>query len=245
MSYTAGVKLQVLLLLLIVPAAVSAQASAKDQSMFSQDALSIWSSGEVTIPSPDGTKEIVIKRPDGADTEETHTVTVRAGGHVFKTKMGALVNAEMGRSKDSKAFFLTYSDGGMVGTYHVKVVYVTRSGILSIEPVPNGRRLAKPKCFDPETPNVGAIGWIGAGSNQIAIAVQVPPHSSCASMGTFKAFLIQLPSGMVMASYDQIEAKRKFSDKIGSILRYADDDCVRDPQRCIPCGMRGGKCNRP
>ncbi len=160
-----------------------------DRSMFSHGAVSIWSSGDVTIPSPDGRKEIVVKPPEWPDAEETHTVLVRAAGHAYRTRIGALVNAEAAWSPDSTAFFVTYSDGGMVGTYHVMVVYVTNSGLRVVEPVPNGRRLFKPTCFDPEVPNVGAIGWVGQDSDRLAIAVQVPPHSSCASMGTFKAFV--------------------------------------------------------
>ncbi len=89
-------------------------------------------------------------------------------------KIGALVNAEAAWSPDSRAFFVTYSDAGMVRTYHVRVVYVTEAGIRVIEPVPNGRRLFRPTCFDPEYPNVVAIGWLGHGSDRLAIAVEVP-----------------------------------------------------------------------
>jgi len=195
-----------------------------------------------TVPSPDGKKAIVIKPPENPSSYETHTVLIRSGRHVYRTRIGALVNAEVAWSPDSKAFFVTYSDGGNVGTYHVRVVYVTDSGIRAIEPLPNGRRLFKPICFDPENPNVGAIGWIGNGSDQLAIAVEVPPHSSCASMGTFKAFVIQLPTGNVVSTYGQIEAKRSFSKLIGSELRGADDTCVEEPRSCVPCGMKGVEC---
>lgn len=212
--------------------------------MYSRAATSIWSSGDITIPSPDGTKSVVVKPPENPAGEETHTVLVRTGRHIFRTKIGALVNAEAAWAPDSKAFFVTYSDGGNVGTYHVRVVYVTDSGVRAIEPVPNGRRLFKPTCVDPEIPNVGAIGWVGNGSDQLAIAVAVPPHSSCASMGTFKAYVIQLPTGKVVSQYDQVEAKRSFSNLIGSELRDADDACIEQPQSCIPCGMKGGKCGR-
>lgn len=212
--------------------------------MFSRSADPIWASGDVTIPSPDGTKLIVVKHPERPESEETHTVLVRVGGHTYRTKIGALVNAEARWSQDSKAFFVTYSDGGMVGTYHVRVAYVAASGLQIIEPVPNGRKLFKPVCFDPEVPNVGAIDWVGQDSSQIAIAVQVPPHSSCASMGTFKAFVLSMPSGKVISELGQVEAKKQFSEKIGSMLSHADDACAMKPQTCIPCGMKGGSCSR-
>jgi hypothetical protein len=185
----------------------------------------------------------VIKRPENPSSDETRTVLVRVGRHVFRTNIGALVNAEVAWSPDSKAFFVTYSDGGNVGTYHVRIVYVMESGIRAIEPLPNGRLLFKPRCFAAENPNVGAIGWIGNCSDQLAIAVEVPPHSSCASMGTFKAYVIQLPAGNVVSTYGQIEAKRSFSNLIGSELRDADDTCVEKPHSCVPCGMKDGDCD--
>jgi hypothetical protein len=37
-------------------------------------------------------------------------------------------------------------------------------------------------------------------------------------MGTFEAFVIQLPSGRVVSKYGQMEAKRSFSSLIGSEL---------------------------
>lgn len=231
----------ILALLLATP--VWPQTNSIADSMYSRSAVSIWSSGNITIPSPDGKKAIEVRKSKDSTTEETHTIQIRAGGHVYRTKIGALVNAEAAWAPDSKAFFITYSDGGMVGTYHVRVVYVSNSGIRVIEPVPNGRHLFKPICFDPEIPNVGAIGWIGRGSSRLAIAVEVPGHTSCASMGTFKAYVIQLPNGMVVSKYGQIEAKRVFSDQIGSMLVQSDDECIRDPQSCIPCGMKGGHCN--
>lgn len=153
-----------------------------------------------------------------------------------------MINAEAAWAPDSKALFVTYSDAGNIGRYHVLVVYVTDVGIHVIEPVPDGSSLFEPTCFDPELPNVGAIGWIGNGSDRLAIAVEVPPHSSCASMGTFKAYVIQLPSGRVVSKYGQIEAKRTFSKLIGNELRGAENECIEKPQSCIPCGMKGGYC---
>lgn len=232
----------VLLLGFLIAVPAFSQPNTDDDPMYSRSATSIWASGDITIPAPDGKRAIVVKPAVDANGEETHIVFVRAGGHDSRTKLGALVLAEVAWAPDSNAFFVTYSDGGGVGTYHVEVVYVSENGIHVVEPVPNGRRLLKPTCFDPEMPNVGAIGWIGNGSDRLAIAVEVPPHSSCASMGTFKAFVIQLPDGKVISKYGQVEAKRTFSKLIGSELKNAEDSCVEKPQSCIPCGMKGGNC---
>jgi hypothetical protein len=132
----------------------------------------------------------------------------------------------------------TYSDGGLVGTYHTKIFYLTASGLRIIEPIANGRTLFPPRCFsEEEYPNVGGVKWIGKGSSRLLIAVQVPPHSSCASMGTFKLFQINLPKGTVVSSYDQLAAKRLFSDALGEELRAADDNCTRAPKSFVPHGL--------
>jgi hypothetical protein len=214
---------------------ISIQVCVWSQALYSRAATPIGKPG--TIPAPDGKRSIVIKTVEGLPA-----ILIRTGSHVYSPSIPPLINAEAAWAPDSRAFFVTYSDAGNVGRYHVLVVYVTDVGIQVIEPVPDGSSLFRPTCFDPELPNVGAIGWIGNGSDRLAIAVEVPPHSSCASMGTFKAYVIQLPSARVVSTYGQIEAKRAFSKLIGGELRGAEDECVEKPQSCIPCGMKGGDC---
>ena len=226
------------ILLLFVPSIMVAQPASINMGIYSRSAVSVWSSGEITLPSPDGKSVIFVRPPRNPDSDETHHVTVHSNGHVFKTEIGSMVNAEVAWSPDSKVFFITYSDGGNVGTYHVKIVYVTGSGLRVVEPIINGRKLFAPKCFDPEIPNIGAIKWVGSNSERLLIAIEVPGHSSCASMGTFRAFEIILPSGKVVRQYDQITAKKLFAVDLGEELSSADDDCIRKPQMCIPPGLK-------
>jgi hypothetical protein len=187
------------------------------------------------IPSPDGNNAIRITRATNPDGD--HQVVVKAYSREYKTEIGSLVNAEVAWSPDSKAFFVTYSDGGNVGTYHVKVFYVTKSGLRIIEPVVSGRKLFAPTCFDPESPNVAAIKWTGLDSSRLLIALLVPNHSSCASMATFRAFEIMLPDGRVIDRFGQIAAKKLFQADLGPWLRDADDACIRRPADCVPPGL--------
>lgn len=202
--------------------------------IWSHSAVSIWGGDAGTIPSPDGKKAIVIRPPQNPDSDETHTVTVTANGREYRIEIGAWVNAEAAWSPDSKAFFITYSDGGNVGTYHVKIIYVEPKGLRIAEPVPNGRKLFVPTCFDPERPNVGAIKWMGNDASRLLIAVEVPPHSSCAGMGTFKTFEIAVPDGSVLATYGQLQAKKLFGDALDVELVGADDVCIQKPEECVP-----------
>ena len=212
--------------------------SAGRTGVWSRSATWIWAVDKpLTIVSPDGTKSIIVQPIHNPQSEATTAVTVAANGHTYKTSIGSWVNAELAWSPDSQAFFVTYSDGGNVGTYHVKVFYVSDSGLRIVEPVPNGRTLFKPTCFDPEWPNVAAIKWLENDSSRLLVAAQVPPHSSCASMGTFRAFEISLPEGAIVSRYGQIEAKSSFGSDMGKMLQNASDDCVRHPQTCIPNGL--------
>ncbi len=205
--------------------------------IFSRRATLLWGAKDGTVvTSPDGSKKVKILAPDPKDADGYARILVASNGQIYQTQVGSWVNAEMGWAPDSKAFFVTYSDGGSVGRYHVKIVYVTESGLRISEPLPDGRKLFQPHCFDAEYPNVGAIKWTGP--LQLLIAVEVPPHSSCASMGTFRAFKIELPSGNVDARYGQLAAKKLFEHDIGAELRGSNDKCVIKPQECIPPGLK-------
>jgi len=204
---------------------------------FSRSAIPIWSGGARAILSPDGTKAILVRPPKIPDSDENHDVVVRAYGREYQTKIGALVNAEVAWAPDSSAFFVTYSDGGNIGTYHVTVFRITASGLTVTEPIPDGRTLFVPNCADPESPNIGAVRWMGRGSRRLLVAVEVPPHSSCADMGTFRVFEIELPGARVVNQRNQLEAKKLLRKHLGEELLNADDGCITRPGTCVPHGV--------
>jgi hypothetical protein len=154
-------------------------------------------------------------------------------GKRYSLPFGTYTSAEVLWSPDSLAFFVTYSDAGAVGTYHVLVYAIDDDGPHRSEPISNGRKLFRPDCLTPEHPNVGGIRW-GKDSHTLVIGIEVPPHSSCVDMGTFKAYEISLPSGTVLKEYGQLEAKRRFASTLGVELRNADDECITKPRSCDP-----------
>jgi len=232
-----AVILTAILAILIVPIVFG---QAADGGAYARRSVSIWGAeAGVVLAAPNHKAAIRVEAPpSGSDYP---LVVVEVNGHIYKTEFGSWVDAEVAWSPDSKAFFITYSDGGNVGTFHVKVVHVSPTGIEITEPIANGRLLFAPRCFDAEMPNVGAVKWASNDSSRLIIAVEVPPHSSCASMGTFRAFEIALPTGRVSASYSQIAAKKAFSSDLGRELMVADDGCITRPRTCIPSGMDGPK----
>lgn len=238
-AYTLGAMrsdVRALTLLLCSLAILPAQAADTTDSIFSRSATNIWVTKRLEIPSPDGRKSINIHRLKGT-SDGPPGVWLSVNGKDFGIDLGWWVDGEAAWAADSKAFFITYSDTGAVGQFHVKIVYVTNSGVQVLEPIPDGSVLLRPHCYDPEAPNVGAIKWMGSGSKSLLIAVEVPPHSSCANMGTFEVFEIELPSGKVVSRYDQLTAKKLFRSEMGGELLGADDSCIRKPQSCVPPGL--------
>jgi len=128
-------------LLIFLSICVIAQATLDHKGgLWSHWAVSTWGGAADVIPSPDGKKAIIIRPPQRPESDEMHAVIVKANGREYSTSIGAWVNAEAAWSPDSNAFFVTYSDGGNVGSYHLKVVYVNGTGLHVIEPIPNGRK---------------------------------------------------------------------------------------------------------
>ena len=214
----------------------------QEAGSFSRQARAIWKlrlapQQVAAIPSPDGKKAILVSAPSSPGGEERHAVRVRVGKREFPTAFGRWFNAEAAWTADSRAFFVTYSDGGDDGTYHVAVVQVTAGGLRISEPLQDGRALFQPTCAEPEVPSVAAVGWPARDASRLLLAVVVPPGSTCSAARTFRAFEVRLPGARVLERYDQFQAKREFRTLMGEELTTAPDECIRNPSAC-PAGAR-------
>jgi hypothetical protein len=213
--------------------------TATSDGIYSKLATPVWAIARMSegLTSPDGLSAIHAKEVESSnDNSWPFKTWVTYKTRNYPIPIGSFVNAEVNWSPDSTAFFATYSDSGAVGQYHLLVYRLNENGVIPVEPIPDGSKLFKPHCMTPGPPNVGGIQW-GGDSTTILIAVEVPPTSDCASMGTFRAFKITLPGGKVLRAYDQLKAKRQFRDSLGKELVNADDDCVRKPKTCVPLGL--------
>ena len=214
--------------------------AATQDGLYSTQATPVWAIARTRhgLVSPDGQSVIHAKEIESSsDSSWPLRVWVTHLSRQYQVPVSGFVSAEVSWAPDSTAFFVTYSDSGAVGQYHLLVYRLSASGIQYVEPIPNGRKLFKPNCMTPGPPNVGGIQW-GSDSSTILIAVEVPPTSDCASAGTFRAFEITLPEGKLLKTYDQLEAKRLFKDSLGKELKNSGDDCIRKPNSCVPEGLR-------
>jgi hypothetical protein len=184
------------------------------------------------LSSPDGLSVLHAEENDKIDCCWPYRVWLTRNGKNYALRFGTYVESEVAWSPDSRAFFVTYSDGGAIGTFHVLVYRVDNNGVHKSEPISNREKSFRPDCITGDYPNIGAIQW-GEDSSTLIIAVEVPPHSGCVDMGTFKAFEISLADGKHLKEYDQLEAKRVFAKTLGVELQNADDGSSSKPKSCF------------
>lgn len=70
--------------------------------------------------------------------------------------------AELFWAPDSAAFFITYSWGGQVGEWRVRVYVIEKEGVRWSDVTQEAVKRFKKhyKCHDPEDPNVAAATWV-------------------------------------------------------------------------------------
>lgn len=210
-----------------------ALAGAPGKGIFSRQGIDMWdkvagSPVAATFTSPDRTWRIVFGGRDD-DTLPVH-VEGRLGRLAFDT--ADVVDAELVWAPDSSAAFFTGSDGGAVGTFGLHVIHVRGGHLVTTDLSPMiVTRFGHPvRCYDPEPPNVGGVAWLGL--DRLLVAAEIPPHTNCDAMGTFKAYEVDLTTMTIVKTYSQPEAKRRFWAKLGAELRNADDRCERRPRDC-------------
>jgi hypothetical protein len=181
--------------------------------------------------SPDGKIAIVVR----STKDDSQTFAVDKAGKQFTVPTAGWPCPEIGWSSASDRFFLNYSDGGNVGTFHVAVYHLAKGKLeaISLTQAVN-RDFAEryPKCFRPETPNIVGIAW-SKDATRMLLAAQVLPHSNCDNMGTFMMYEVAVPNGAIIRRFSQAEAKTSFRKLLGSALQAADDGCFSEPGSCF------------
>lgn len=184
------------------------------------------------IVSPNG-KSFVLAKHIEKDDDGRVLLTVSGEIGSLKVDLGQGVGSELLWSPDSKAFFVTTSDEGLNGSYRLVVAGVFEGKLQSRDLAPLiHKAFGHPvKCGWPEVPNVGGITWLGP-ENNILISAEIVSHSNCDSFGTFKAYLVNPSTMEVIRSFTQLEAKQQFANVLGTELKKAPDECIRDPKAC-------------
>lgn len=221
----------VVAILLFVPTIISQSAKDASSGFFSANAVLVGR--EQCAISPDGGKDVCVRLLDDNADDFPASVRVKTEHGLLESRIRHGLNAQVLWSPDSKSFALTGSVVGANGQYQTDAFLVQAKRLVKV-PLTTliERAFGHPvKCLWPESPNVVAVQWVKP-SQQLLIAAQIIHHTNCDSFGAFKAYSVDISSRRVVKAYNQLTAKRLFSDSLGPWLRDADDTCTRDPAKC-------------
>jgi hypothetical protein len=107
-------------------------------------------------------------------------------------------------SPDSHAFYVIWSNGGMIGGYEVRVFRVSSNEVREMFPIKIAEHEFRSK-HDCETRGVNffAIQWMGA-SERLKIAIQVYPTSDCGKQSGFtRGYVVRLDDGAILDRFSQ------------------------------------------
>jgi hypothetical protein len=210
-----------LLLTMVVPQIMNRP----QPGIWSADAAYLWPGPTVIADYPKDGRSIEVASPDKRLVLliGESTLSVAPANHPGK-HIGPDIPvedlAEVLWAPDSKAFALTQSNGGWVGSWNVAVYLVNEDGIQRINIGDQAfaefkaRKVVRKKDCNIEAPNIGAVAWID-GSSRLIILAEAPPHSSCCDMGYVKGFLLEIPNGKILARYSRAELGRTFKNRLG------------------------------
>lgn len=150
------------------------------------------------------------------------------GGKSYWTPFGMMHDAELGWSPDSKRLFVTWTETGELGPWHVQVYDVTQDGPREIKgvtreaskdllarerraPIPSGLPRGYWNSLEYCEPEIVGSQWLN-GSSQILVAAIAGPDSGCKYMSDFRVYRIDVKSGRILQSYSATEAHRLFGN---------------------------------
>jgi len=186
------------------------------------------------FPSPDGKKVIEVNG---------FHVRLRINGKAFWTPFGSMHDAEVGWAPDSTRLFVTWSETGELGAWHVQVFNVADDGLIEIKGVTTSaskdlllreRRAPIPRwarhdyrpmwgTLDYCEPNIVGSQWLNS-SSEILVSALVGPVGGCKYMGDFEVYRIEVVTGKILQAYPATEAHRIFGDDDLPIVLDGNED---------------------
>jgi len=163
-------------------------------------------------------------------------VTIRVGGRTFHTDINNETkhDAELSWSPDSTKFFITWTESGELGPWHVQVYGVDRSGIHEFPKVEEParkdfERRVRLWPIDPDLDTLElrtfwdadeycepyhVIGgrWLN-GSEELLISVLIRNTSDCRYMSEFNVYRVNAATGKVLQRFAAAEGHKRFGDK--------------------------------
>jgi len=174
------------------------------------------------FPSPEGTRIITVNG---------FQVRLHVNGKQYWAPFGNMHDSEVGWAPDSTRLFVTWSESGELGTWHVQVYDVTERGLKEIKGVTNRARadmlrrerkapiprwvtrVYRPMwdSLDYCEPDMIGSQWLN-GTKEILVAAGAGPDSGCKYMGEWVMYRLDVTTGQILEAYTSREAHRIFGD---------------------------------
>ncbi len=165
---------------------------------------------QVQVVSPDKKKLLIVQ---GAALE----VVVDGKRLPGANRFGLPPLAEVVWSPDSRAFAITWSDGGDVGTWRVNVFWIGQNAVRYTDPTPQVQTefMGTYRCAGStnQVPNIAALDWAN-GSADLLLVAQVPPDSSCRQMGRIDGYLVAARTGAILGRYSQEQFLKRWGNLV-------------------------------
>ena len=187
----------------------------------------------VRIFAPDDHTVFVEVPKYNADGDSTPDIFVEQDGNRLPGQITVDVDPEMAWSPDSKAFFITSSDGGAVGTFGTIVYLVEDGKVRSVDITKQVRddiAARYPACVaykgiqsctlaeqhrmarNHDWVNVAGMKWL-KGSTELLVVGNVPDSSGYgANMTEWMGYRIEIPSGKILERYTANEFRKKWNE---------------------------------
>ena len=185
----------------------------------------VWSSEATSIRSYiDRERKLEISSPDKRKIVIVDGVRIAVMSNrkplleTEDTGVGAL--AELAWAPDSLSFFVTESDGGIVGRWDTWVYLVENNQVRRVHITEDVAKRFKRhyQCDEPEEPNVAGGKWMH-GSQQLLLIAEVPSHSSCPEMGKVEGYIVAVPSGKILEEMDKKKLMMNWGKYLGQRLQ--------------------------
>jgi len=160
--------------------------------------------------------------------------------------------AELAWSQDSRAFYITQSDGtSELQGFHTEIYRVDERGVRqlpNIDRVVHRRFDHRHKCvlyfagdkgkpddrFEDDYSNVAGFKWID-GSGQLILVAEIPPDQACGEhRGYFGGYLISTTDARITRQYSPEELVQQLSGTLGFRLKENYDDLTSDERKAQP-----------
>jgi len=187
------------------------------------DATGYWAAGATAFQEMRDERRLIFGAPNGRTITiiDGSRIWVRVDGHVrhLDRDVGVGWPAEIAWAPDSKAFFITQTEGRLEGPWSSRVFLVERGMVRVVDPARDvvARFGAQSPCAGADAPNAVAVAWLDGG-RQVLVVTEVSPQANCPRTSKLAGWIVAMPSGRVERELTGDALKREYRRLLGPRL---------------------------